>query len=166
MQPKAIINAYLKAQEDIAEVEKQLEQRKKDILDNLHQKIQIDPFAIYTFRVKECRDDRVSAFQAEQECKCVVDKVDIAFSSKGESRIFVYPIVHKLLYTKGGKIKFKGGKAHTKRIHYNQWLRWELLDYNNRVVLSYDGEEVIIKGKYTEEQLVELRKRCLEIQKF
>jgi hypothetical protein len=166
MQPKAIIDNYLKAQEAIHKAEEELAQKKKDILDHLHKSIQIDPFAIYTFRVKECRDDRVRAFQAEQECKCVVDEVDIAFSSKGESRIFVYPIVNKLLYTKGGKIKFKGDKAHTKRIRYNQWLRWELLDYNNRVVLSYDGEEVIIEGKYTEEQLVELRKRCLEIQKF
>lgn len=166
MQPKSIIDNYLKAQEAIHKAEQELEQKKKDILDHLHKSIQIDSFAIYTFRVKECRDDSVSAFQAEQECKCVVDKVDIAFSAKGKSRVFVYPIVHKLLYTKQGKIKFKGGKAHTKRIHYNQWLRWELLDYNNRVVLSYEGEEVIIEGKYTEERLQELRKRCLEIQKF
>lgn len=166
MQPKSIIDNYLKAQEAIHKAEQELSQKKIDILDHLHKSIQIDPNAIYTFRVKECRDDRVSAFQAEQECKCVVEEVDISFSSKGESRIFVYPKVNKLLYTKQGKIKFKNGKAHTKRIRYNQWLRWELLDYNNRVVLSYKGEEVITKGKYTEEELVALRKRCLEIQKF
>lgn len=166
MQPKSIIDNYLKAQEAILKAEEELAQKKKDILEHLHKSIQIDTNAIYTFRVKECRDDRISAFQAEQECKCVVDKVDTFFTAKGESRIFVYPKVNKLLYTKQGKIKFKNGKAHTKRIYYNQWLRWELLDYNNRVVLSYDGEEVITKGKYTEEELVALRKRCLEIQKF
>jgi hypothetical protein len=166
MQPKKIINAYLEAQSAIAEAEKGLEQKKKEILEKLNEKIQIDTNAIYTFRVKECRDDTVSAFQAEQECKCVVEKVDVAFSSKGESRLFVYPVVHKLLYTESGKIKFKEKKAHTKRIRYNQWLRWELLDYNNRVVLSYEGEEVIIKEKYTEEQLAMIRERCLEIQKF
>lgn len=135
-----------------------LQLTKRDSIEYLPSHLNIPLNEIYTFKVNEYRDDRVSCFQAAQRTDVLL--INLYFHDKG----FIYPIVRKLIYTPTGKIKTKNGKYYTKQIYYNQFLDWELIDKQGNIVLSYKQDQVLILNKYTD--LDKVRENAYNIQKF
>lgn len=117
----------------------------------------------YTLKVKEFRDDNISLFQAEQECKVLLSNLRL---STGLDKTVLIPQVEKIIFGKSGKPLTKKGKIVTKKIHFNPFLSWQLFDTEGVEVLSHESKQLIIQGKYTDEEINRKREVSANVQKF
>ena len=122
----------------------------------LMKKLGLTPGDEVTMVFKEHRDDSVSCFQAAQEVKCFIVDVQVAEfygEDADKEKRFLAPVL---------KMNMKKARP----MHYNQYLTWMLFDKKGKMLLMNTPEQVIIPGKYTDEDLVRVRVRCLEAQKY
>lgn len=150
-----IIQERIKFDEKTAAIVAKRELMKSGLL----KKMGLTPGDAVTMVFKEHRDDSVSCFQAEQSVDCFITDVHVIEhygSDADKEKRFLAPIL---------KMKDKKGKLKAKSINYNEYLTWMLFDKNGKMILMNTPEQVIIPGKYTEEELVRVRAVCLEAQK-
>jgi hypothetical protein len=121
----------------------------------LMKKMCLTPGDEVTMVFKEHRDDSVSCFQAEQTVNCFIVDVkvmDFYGEDADKEKRFLAPVL---------KMDMKKAKS----MNYNAYLTWMLFDKKGKMILMNTPEQVIIPGKYTEEELATTREICLAAQK-
>lgn len=156
-----LIDSYIARTAEFKAEEAKLAQKKAELKEALT--LRLESLAkqdkVFTLELDEWRDDSVSAFQVAQAKKVIV--TDVSFSERLGVAI---PVLEKLLYTKTGKLKFKKGKPDTRKIRWNPFCSWRVVDYLHQPVFGYTAPQVIHPEKYTEERLSEIRARLAEVQ--
>jgi len=148
---------------DLEKTIKQLEQDRKSYVTKVVEFLGIPLNQEYTLKVKEFRDDNISLFQAEQECVVLLSNLRI---STDLDDTLLIPEVKKILFGKSGNSLMKKGKIATKEIYFNPFLSWQLFDKEGVEVLSYKSDQVIIPGRYTDEDINRIRELSANVQKF
>jgi len=158
-----LIDRYKTLQDSFANNIKQDEIEHYKAMTSLMAEINIPTEKLYKLRLEEYRDDRVHCFQVAQEGLVLVKGFNpVIFGNT----TFIKPECELVKFTPSGKIKYKNGKIDTKRIFNNWLLTWKLIDENDNIILSYEPEQYIIPGTYTDEKLKEISKIVFKIQKF
>lgn len=158
-----IIDRYMQRVSGINEAQEKLSSEKETLKSELQADLLdlANQTKMFRLVLDEWRDDSVSAFQVAQSVQVII--TDVVVSDKLGVAI---PKLEKLLFTKTGKVKFKHGKPDTRKINWNPFASWRVVDYLDQSVFGYSMPQVIRPDKYTEESLALIRERLSKVQAF
>lgn len=156
-----LVEIYMTSKRGLDLAQSEIDAKRAELKENLVRDLSdlASQDKVFTLVLDEWRDDGVSAFQVAQSVKVII--TDVVFHDRLGVAV---PTLHKLKYTKTGRVKFKRGKPDTRKVQWNPFASWRVVDYLGQAVFGHSAPGMVDPERYTEEEIGLLRARLAEIQ--